>query len=53
MNHEDYILTALEMVSAWEIPEEEIPQTVTDLSKMLAGYPANEIWDGHFESILS
>ena len=50
MNHEDYILTALEMVSAWEIPEEEIPLMVRDLSMMMANYPADEIWTGQLDN---
>jgi hypothetical protein len=36
MNYEEYIQDALDMVSAWEIPEEYFAQTVNDQAKIMA-----------------
>ena len=36
MNYE-YYLQALEIVSAWEIPEEDFAQTVNDQARLMAG----------------
>ena len=37
MHIEDYIPEALEMVSAWEIPDEDFAQTVNDQARLMAG----------------
>lgn len=37
MNHEDYILDALEMVSAWEIDPEHFSQAVNEQARLMAG----------------
>jgi len=37
MDYENYILDALEMVMAWELPEEDIPQAVNDQARLMAG----------------
>jgi hypothetical protein len=36
MDYHHYIADALEMVSAWEIPEEDFAQTVNDQAKIMA-----------------
>ena len=33
----DYILDALEIVSAWDIPDEDFVRTVNDQAKLMAG----------------
>lgn len=35
--YEDYIPDALEMVSAWEVPEEDFAQAVNQQAMMMAG----------------
>ncbi|WP_165954397.1 hypothetical protein [Seongchinamella unica] len=35
--YEDYLPDALEIVSAWEIPEEEFAQVVNDQARLMAG----------------
>ena len=35
--YEDYIIEALEMVSAWEIPQEEISEAANQQAKIMAG----------------
>jgi len=37
MNIEDYIPEALEMVSAWELPEEDFAQAVVDQARLMSG----------------
>jgi len=37
MNIEDYISDALQLVSAWELPEEEIATAVNDQARLMAG----------------
>jgi hypothetical protein len=37
MNHENYINEALEIVSAWEVPEEDFAQVVNDQARLMAG----------------
>ena len=35
--YEDYIIEALEMVSAWEIPQDEISEAANQQAKIMAG----------------
>jgi ferredoxin len=37
MNYEDYIADALDMVSAWEVPEEDFAQIVNDQARLMCG----------------
>ena len=41
---EDYIPDAIEMVSAWDIPDEEFAQTVNDQARLMAGVQPEEPW---------
>ena len=44
--YEDYITDAVEIVSAWEVPEEEFARAVNDQARLLAGMglePTTEI----------
>ena len=43
MHTEDYILDALEMVSAWDIPDEDFAQAVNDQAKLMACMNPDEI----------
>jgi len=36
MDYQYYIADALEIVSAWEVPEEDFAQTVNDKAKIMA-----------------
>ena len=44
MNQENYIQDAVEMVSAWDIPEEHFAQAVNDQAKLMSGNCPEEIW---------
>ena len=37
MDYENYILDALEMVMAWNLPEEEFADAVNDQARLMAG----------------
>ena len=45
-HYENYITDALEMVTAWEIPEEDFARVVTEQAQLMAGLhlePSQEI----------
>lgn len=44
MYHQHY-LEAIEVVLAWDLPEELIPLAINDQAKLLAGYEAETLWD--------
>jgi len=37
MNQENYILEALEIVSAWDLPDEDLADAVNAQAKLMAG----------------
>ena len=37
MNYEDYITEALDIVSSWEVPEEDFAQVVNDQARLMCG----------------
>ena len=51
MNLHDYIIEALEIVSAWDIPDEDFAQIVTDQAKLMSGIPPEDILEGHPETL--
>ena len=40
---EDYIVDALELVSAWDIPDEDFADAVIDRARLIAGIPLEAI----------
>ena len=44
MYYEDYLQDALDIVSAWEVPEEQFFDTVRDQAMLMAGIPVD--WMG-------
>ena len=40
-----YIIDALEIVSAWDIPDEDFAQAVTDRARLMAGIDPDQILD--------
>ena len=44
MHIEDYIPEALEMVSAWDIPDEELADAVNAQARLMAGIHPDESW---------
>ena len=43
------IVKALEIVSAWNIPEEEFIQVLTDHARLMSGVTPDELWEVHAE----
>ena len=39
---ENYVTEAIEMVSAWDIPDEDLAQTVNDQARLMAGINPDE-----------
>ena len=40
MNIQDYILDAINLVSAWDVPNEDFADTVNDQARLMAGTPS-------------
>ncbi|MEN8132219.1 MAG: hypothetical protein ABFS45_18985 [Pseudomonadota bacterium] len=47
MNQENYVLDALEKVSAWVLPEEGLVDAVNDQAMQMAGINPDEIRECH------
>ena len=43
MHIEDYIIDALEIVSAWDVPEEDFADAVNDRAMLMAGVNPDDI----------
>jgi hypothetical protein len=42
---EDYIVEALELVSAWDIPEEDLADAVNAQARLMAGIHPDDFWE--------
>ena len=51
MNIENYILDAIEIVSAWDLPEEELADAVNDQARLMAGANPDDLWERHSENL--
>jgi hypothetical protein len=45
MHTEDYIFDALEIVSVWDIPDEDFAQAVNDRAKLMSGISPEDSWE--------
>jgi hypothetical protein len=43
MNQENYILEAIELVSAWDLPDEEFGQAVSDQARLMSGINPDDL----------
>ena len=50
MNHENQILDALMIVSAWDLPDEDLADALIDQARLMAGIPPDELWDHHVDA---
>ena len=41
---EDYVTEAIEMVSAWDIPDEELADAINAQARLMAGVPPDDLW---------
>jgi len=42
MNYENYILDAVEIVGAWDIPEEDLADAINEQARLMAGVDHDE-----------
>ena len=47
MNIENYILDAIELVSAWDLPDEDLADAVNDQAMLMAGVNPDELPERH------
>ena len=47
MNLENYILDAIEIVGAWDLPEEELADAINDQARLMAGVNPDELPERH------
>ena len=47
----NYIIDALDIVSAWDIPDEDFGQALNDQARSLSGITPDEPWDGHADTL--
>ena len=45
MNQQDYILDALEIVSAWDLPENQLADAVNDQARLMAGINPDKLME--------
>ena len=45
MNYENYILDAIEIVGAWDIPEEDLADAINEQARLMAGIDPGELWE--------
>ena len=50
MNYENQILDALMIVSAWDLPDEDLADAVNDQARLMAGITPDEYWEDHPET---
>ena len=44
---EDYVVEALELVSAWDIPDVDLADAVNAQARLMAGIHPDELWEDH------
>jgi hypothetical protein len=47
MHTEDYILDALDMVTAWDLPDEELADAVNAQARLMSGIHPDELLEVH------
>lgn len=50
MHYDNYILHALETVSTWDLPEEDLADAVSDQARLMAGINADDYPEVHAEN---
>jgi hypothetical protein len=48
---EDYIAEALEIVSTWNIPDEEFAVAVSAQARLMAGVQPDELWEDNANTL--
>ena len=50
MNLQDYIIEALDIVSAWDIPDQDFADAVNDQARLMAGVNPDDIQEHNSET---
>ena len=45
MNTDNYVLEALEMVTAWDLPDQALADAIGDRVRLMAGIPPDDLED--------
>ena len=48
---EDYIADALEIVSSWDVSDDEFADTVNAQARLMAGIHPDEFWEGNANTL--
>ena len=51
MNIENHIMEALEIVSAWDLPEQELAEAINDQARLMAGNNHDEFLESLIDII--
>ena len=51
MQYQDCLIEALEIVSAWDLPEEDLADAVNDQARLMAGINSDEYWEGQPDTL--
>ena len=49
--YQEYILDALEIVSAWDVPDEDFADAVNDQAMLMAGANPDDLPEHHSENL--
>ena len=49
-NYDEYVITALEIINARDIPDEDIAHVVTQQTKLMSGIISDELWEDHLDT---
>ena len=50
MQYENYLIDAVNLVSAWDIPDEDVARVITDQAKLMAGVNPDEYGKVHLDT---
>ena len=50
IDYENYLIDALDMVAAWELPEEDLADAVNAQARLMAGISPDDGWPDSYAS---
>ena len=51
MQYQDCLIEALEIVSAWDVPDEDFAQAVNDQARLMSGINPDELWEAQPDTL--
>jgi len=49
-NYDEYVITALEIINAWDIPDKDTGYVVTQQTKLMSGINSDDPWQDHMDT---